>query len=378
LEKVVDIIESIAYEKNLKIDDVKEAIKEAIVKVAKETINKDFEYDIEIDEKSKKLKLLQKVKVVSDEDIFVNKDGYIGLSEAREVDSNVNVGDELSGVLHNLEELGRSAINMLYSEIDYRIQLLVERELFEKYKSKVNTIVNGIVVRIDEFQNTYIEINEIRATLPKKNRIKGESFKVGDTVRSILRFINIDNRNGIQIELSRTAPKFLEALLLKEVPEIQDGLIEIEGCARIPGDRAKISLISHDNNIDAVGSVVGIKGTRVTSVSSVLNGERIDCIEFSPIKNLFVARSLSPAIINNVKMVSDRKAIVKLPSDQKAKAIGRGGVNIRLASMLTQCEIELVEEKTMASQPMAGSKNNKSEYSQEKTKDTQVLESLFK
>ena len=216
--------------------------------------------------------------------------------------------------------------------------------------------------------------------MPRKNRIKGESFKVGDALKAVIKRVNIDKKHGLTIEVSRTSPKFLESLLTAEVPELKDGKITIEGSARIPGSRAKVALSTTESNIDPIGAVVGVKGVRINAVSQQLNGENIDCIEYTPIKEMFVSRALSPAEVKSVKIEpkggenGKDKAIVTISEDQKSKAIGKVGLNIRLASMLTQCDIELNvlqsgEQPTVAD----GVKTLEG-----KTTDTSSLEALFK
>jgi len=208
-----------------------------------------------------------------------------------------------------------------------------------------------------------------------KSRIKGESFKVGDTISAVVRRVNIDKMNGIQIELSRTSPKFLEELLKLEVPEIKDGMVIVEGSARIPGERAKIALISTHPQVDAVGATVGVRGVRINAVSNELCNENIDCIEYSTIPELFVARVMAPAIITSVEVVKSEKegeqdkAIITLPSDQKSKAIGKSGINVRLASMLTGYKIELVEKGESADVTASSE--------EEKRDDISSLEALF-
>jgi N utilization substance protein A len=231
----------------------------------------------------------------------------------------------------------------------------------------IGKAVFGTVVRVDNEDNTYIEIDEIRAVLPRKNRIKGEKFKVGNVVKSVIRKAMIDKSQGMYVELSRTSPKFLESLLELEVPEIKDGMIKIVGSARIPGERAKVSLLSMHPNIDAVGATVGTRGVRINAVSKELHDENIDCIEFSNIPEIFIARALSPAMISNVK-IQGTKAIVTLPGDQKSKAIGKSGINIRLTGMLTGFEIELVE---------SGGGASLGEDETQETRDPNALKNLF-
>ena len=343
MEKIVDIIESIAHEKGRDILEVRNTVTLALVKTAKKVYGNQYEYGAEIDSATKSLKLYQKVIVVSpdDERLLDGNENFIAIKEAKEVDPDIEIGDELTYELP-LDNLGRTAAATLQKELEYHIQRLLETNIFDKYQKLVGKTVFGSVVRIDNDENTYIEIDEIRAVLPRKNRIKGEKFKVGNVVKSVIRKVMIDKSQGIYVELSRTSPKFLESLLELEVPEIKDGLIKIVGSARIPGERAKISLMSLHPNIDAVGATVGTRGVRINAVSKELSDENIDCIEYSNIPEIFIARALSPAIISNVK-IQNGKAIVTLPSDQKSKAIGKSGINIRLTSMLSGFEIELVE-----------------------------------
>ncbi len=347
MENILDIIESIASEKGLKIENVKEAIRTSFVQTAKKMVNPTFTYDATIDLESKDVRLFQTITVVKDDSPLLESEeaaGYIALRKAKELDSSSEIDDQLQ-IEHDIESYGRSGFATLHREIEYHIQRLVEQEIFEKFKAKINTIVSGRVTHVDENQNSVIEVDEIRAVLPMKNRIKGEKFKVGDVVSAIVRRVNIDKVSGIHMELSRTAPKFLEELLALEVPEIKDGIVVIEKSARIPGERAKIALYTNRPQIDPIGATVGVKGVRINAVSNELCGENIDCIEYTPSPELFISRSMSPAIITSVQIVEDEenKAIVTLPSDQKSKAIGKSGINIRLASMLTGYAIELNE-----------------------------------
>ena len=345
MEKITQIIESIAHEKGLKLEDAQEAVSTALIKTAKRVFGEEYEYSVEPDEDTNELALFQKVLIVADDDERLLEEGveekYMKLSEAKEVDSELEVDDELTYKV-DLNDMGRTAASVLYRELEYHIQRVVEQNIFDKYQEKVGTIINTRVTRVDNDENTYGEFKEVRAVLPMKSRIKGEKFKVGDTLKSIIRRVYIDKKVGMQVELSRTSPKFLEELLALEVPEIKDELVIIHNAARIPGERAKIALSTVSPNIDPVGATVGTKGIRINAVSQELNGENIDCIEYSTIPEKFLSRALSPAIISAVR-IEGEKAIVTLPADQKSKAIGKSGINIRLASMLTGYEIELVE-----------------------------------
>ena len=358
MEKILDIAEAIAHEKGLKPESVLTSLKTAFVQTAKRVINRNFAFEAQIDEETKSIKVVQTITVVADDDERLEDEelapAYIPITEAREYDDQVELDDQLQ-IDHNLEDYGRTGASQLHREIEYHIQRLVEDEVFEKYQSKIGTLVSGRVTRVDGQNSTFIDVDEIRAVLPMKSRIKGEFFDVGDHIKAVVRRVNMDKENGIQIELSRTSPKFLEELLALEVPEITDGSVIIEKSARIPGERAKIAILSTHPQVDAVGATVGVKGVRINAVSEELIGENIDCIEYTTIPELFVSRTMSPAIISHVEIVKNEegeneKAIITLPADQKSKAIGKSGINIRLASMLTGMQIELVESDSVTNE----------------------------
>jgi len=373
MEKISQIIESIAHEKGLKLEDAQEAVTTALIKTAKRIFGEEYEYSVEPDE-SGELALFQKIQIVADDDERLQEEGneemYTTLSDAKEMDPDIEIGDELTYQV-SLTDMGRTAAAVLYRELEYHIQRVVEQNIFDKYQELVGTIINTRVTRVDAEENTYGEFKEVRAVLPMKSRIKGEKFRMGDTIKSVIRRVYIDKQIGMQVELSRTSPKFLDELLALEVPEIKDELVLIHNSARIPGERAKVALSSVSLNIDAVGATVGTKGVRINAVSQELNGENIDCIEYSTIPEKFLSRALSPAIISAVR-IEGEKAIVTLPADQKSKAIGKSGINIRLASMLTGYEIELVESGGSSSGSIT---NSEGQEVQESNPD--ALKALF-
>lgn len=340
MEKIIDIIESIANEKNLNIDEVKEKVKLAIVNTVTKIYGEKYNFFVDT---SKNVGIYQKIIVVSDNDEKLSEanEHYISISKAREQSDDVEIGDELTYEI-NLENLGRTAASLLHKELEYHIQKLLEEKIFQKYQGMVGSLVFGSVTRIDNDENTFLEIDEVKAVLPRKYRIKGEKFKVGDVVKAVIKKVIVDKSHGLRVEISRTSPKFLEALLTLEVPELKDGAVSIYGCARIPGERAKLVVMSNSPSIDAVGACVGIKGVRINAVSEELHGENIDCIEYSNQDAMLISRTLAPAMVNSV-VIDGKKAIVTLDSTQKSKAIGKSGINIRLCSMLTGYEIELQE-----------------------------------
>ena len=379
MEKILDIIEAIAHEKNISKESAVEAFKDAAVMTAKRLTTRESSFEVTIDNDTKTYTIHRVITVVKDDDERLEEeaDSYIALSEAQEeYDSELEVGDQLRSEMV-LEDYGRTAAANLFRELEYHIQRRIEQDLFEKYKSKVGSVIIGTVNRVDDEENTYVEIGELKGIMSQRNRIKGESFKVGDTLKALLRFVSIDPQFGMFLELTRTSPKFLEELMKKEVPEIQDGAVDIISSSRIPGERAKIALKTDQLNIDPIGAAVGQRGVRINAVSGELDDENIDCIEYSPIPEMYITRALSPAIVKSVKIenrdTSEQKAIVDITTDQKAKAIGKSGINIRLASMLTGYQIELNEVEGITDR----SASTTEAEAQEKTADTSALENLF-
>lgn len=387
MEKILDIIEAIAHEKNISKEHAIEAFKEALINTAKKLTSFTSTFEVNIDNDTKKYSVYKVITVVADDDeqlyVEVGKEGnkqevesdsFIALSDAKEFDDSLEVGDQLKEEFI-LEEHGRTASANLFRELEYHVQRRIEQDLFEKYKEQVGSVMLGTVNRVDADDNTHVEIGELKGILTQRNRIKGEKFKRGDSIRALLRYVSVDPDHGLFLELTRTSPKFLEALMANEVPEIDDGVVEIVAAARIPGERAKIALKTEQMNVDPIGAAVGVKGVRINAVSEELNGENIDCIEFSPIPEVFITRALSPAISQSIKVDADaKKAVVNITSDQKAKAIGKSGINIRLASMLTGYTIELNEIEGVTERQVDSSETAETT----KTTDTSALEDLFK
>lgn len=387
MEKILDIIDSIAQEKGLEPQIVQDLVKENLIKLAKEFYDEELNYTIEVDVKNRDLRLSHSIIVLDndDEKTKIDSKNYKTIEEVINIAPSAVIGDELRVDLTDevLKKMGRNAINRLFGNVEFHIQRAMENQLYSKFKAMVGSIVSGRVVNTDSSGNTFVEIQDIRAVLPLKNRIKGESFKPHDTINAVLKSVRFDKK-GFQVELSRTTPKMLEKLMEQEVPEIRNGEVLIQKCSRIPGDRAKIALTSLSPRIDAIGSAVGTRGVRINAVSKELNGENIDCIEYSEIPEIFIAKAISPAQIISVRVTKntdeEKHAIISLMSDNKSKAIGKNGVNIRLASMLTGFELELNEinkqnTETKQTESNLDSSENKNAESK---KGLDALESLFK
>jgi len=356
VDKVLDLLSLVANEKGLDFNEVKEAFKRSIIKSAKKILG---DIDVDVVLENGDLKIYQNFEVVNDDRALNNPNKYLYLDEAKEFDENIKIGDKLKAEL-DLSKLGRSGAIALNKEFEREITRLIENEIYRKLISKLNTIISAEVIKVDSDENTYVEIDGVRGVLPKRNRIKGEKFEVGDVLKALLKYVHFDNKKGITIELSRTSPKFLEKLIENAVPEVKDGIIKIHTSARIPGVRSKVAVSSLNPKIDPIGTIIGKNGVRISSISNELNGENIDLIEYSPKPEIFIARALSPAIVKSVKV--DEKngiAYVELDPEEKPKAIGKNGINITLASMLTKHKIELKDSTS-------------------KKEDISKLESLFK
>jgi N utilization substance protein A len=264
----------------------------------------------------------------------------IALSEAQKIEPDYEVGEEVSEEV-DFQKFGRRAILNLRQTLASKILELEHDSLYQKYKDKVNTVVSGEVYQMWKREVLLMDDEGNELHLPKQEQIPNDNYHKGETVRAIVKEVQNENNNP-RIILSRTSPVFLEKLLEAEVPEINDGLITIKRVARMPGERAKVAVESYDERIDPVGACVGVKGSRVHGIVRELGGENIDVINFSSNIQLFIQRALSPAQVSSIVVDSDNhKAEVYLQPDQVSLAIGKGGMNIKLASMLTEHTIDV-------------------------------------
>jgi N utilization substance protein A len=264
----------------------------------------------------------------------------IALSEAQKIEPDYEIGEEVSEEV-NFQKFGRRAILNLRQTLASKILELEHDSLYQKYKDRVNTVVSGEVYQIWKREVLLIDDEGNELHLPKGEQIPSDNYHKGETVRAIVKEVQNENNNP-RIILSRTSPIFLERLLEAEVPEINDGLITIKKVARMPGDRAKVAVESYDERIDPVGACVGVKGSRVHGIVRELCNENIDVINYSSNVQLFISRALSPAKITSITIDQEnRKAEVYLQPEEVSLAIGRGGLNIKLASMLTEYTIDV-------------------------------------
>jgi len=264
----------------------------------------------------------------------------IALSEAQRIEPDYEVGEEVSEEV-NFQKFGRRAILNLRQTLASKILELEHDSLYQKYKDRVGQVISGEVYQIWKREVLLIDDEGNELHLPKGEQIPSDNYRKGETIRAIVKEVQNENNNP-RIILSRTSPIFLERLLEAEVPEINDGLITIKKVARMPGDRAKVAVESYDERIDPVGACVGVKGSRVHGIVRELCNENIDVINYSSNIQLYITRALSPAKISSMTIDQENhKAEVYLEPEEVSLAIGRGGMNIKLASMLTEYTIDV-------------------------------------
>ena len=264
----------------------------------------------------------------------------ISLSEAQKIEPDYEVGEEVSEEV-NFQKFGRRAILNLRQTLASKILELEHDSLYQKYKDKVGQIVSAEVYQMWKREVLLMDDEGNELHLPKAEQIPNDNYRKGETIRAVVKEVQNENNNP-RIILSRTSPEFLRRLLEAEVPEINDGLIAIRRVARMPGERAKVAVESFDERIDPVGACVGVKGSRVHGIVRELCNENIDVINFSNNVQLFIQRALSPAKVSSITLDEvNHKAEVYLQPEEVSLAIGKGGMNIKLASMLTEHTIDV-------------------------------------
>ena len=272
-----------------------------------------------------------------------NPNQQISLTDARKIDSTYEVGEEVAEEI-KLADFGRRAVLSLRQNLASRIMDLEKANLFNKYTEKVGEIITGEVYQVWKKEILVLDDDDNELVLPKSEQIPSDFFRKGESVKAIVARVEMKN-NSPYIVLSRTAPEFLERLFEMEVPEIYDGLITIKKIVRIPGERAKVAVESYDDRVDPVGACVGMKGSRIYSIVKELRNENIDVVNWTSNSQLLIQRALNPAKISSINLNEETKtAAVYLKPNEVSLAIGKGGLNIRLASMLTGYDIDVYRE----------------------------------
>ena len=341
----VNLIESFAEFKETKNIDratLVSVLEECFRSVIIKTYGSDENYNVIVNPDKGDFEIYRNRTVVPDGEVK-DPNMQISLSEARAVADDYEVGEEVSQIV-KFADFGRRAILTLRQTLASRILELEHDTLYNRYKERVGEIVSAEVYQTWKKETLLLDDEGNELLLHRSEQIPNDFFRKGETARAVISRVEMTNGTP-KIILSRTGPAFMQRMLEAEVPEIQDGLITIHKVARVPGERAKISVESYDDRIDPVGACVGVKGSRVHGIVRELHGENIDVINWTGNSQLLITRALSPARVNSVVLNEDEhKAEVYLDPDQVSLAIGKGGLNIKLASMLTGYTIDVFRE----------------------------------
>ena len=341
----VSMIDTLAEFKDLKNIDKETMInvlEESFRNVIAKMFGTDENYDVIINPEKGDFEIWRNRTVVADGSIY-DPNLEVTLSEARKMDPDCEIGEEVTDEVY-FEKFGRRAILNLRQTLASKILELQKDNLFSRYKDLIGTIISAEVYQIWKKEILLLDDDGNDLLLLKSDQIPTDFFRKGETVRAIIKEVTNVNNNP-KITLSRTSNLFLKRLFELEVPEINDGLITIKAIARIPGDRAKIAVESYDDRIDPVGACVGMKGSRIRGIVHELRNENIDVINYTANTSLFIQRSLSPAKISSIRLnEEERSAEVFLRPEEVSLAIGKGGLNIKLASMLTDYRIDVFRD----------------------------------
>jgi N utilization substance protein A len=336
---MIETFQEFKETKNIDRTTLVSVLEESFRNVIAKIFGSDENFDVIVNPDKGDFEIYRNRIVVADGEV-ADENKEISLSEAQKIEPDYEIGEEVSEEV-DFKKFGRRAILNLRQTLASKILELEHDSLYQKYKDKVGTVVSGEVYQMWKRETLLIDDEGNELHLPKQEQIPNDSYHKGETVRAIVKEVQNENNNP-RIILSRTSPVFLERLLEAEVPEINDGLITIKRIARMPGERAKVAVESYDERIDPVGACVGVKGSRVHGIVRELGGENIDVINFSNNVQLFIQRALSPAKITEIRLnPEEHKAEVYLQPEEVSLAIGRSGMNIKLASMLTEYTIDV-------------------------------------
>jgi len=338
------IIDQISRDKGIDRQLLIEALEEAVMSAAKKRFGHRRELEAQYNDELGEIELFQFREVVEDVE---DEQTQISLKEARTLDPDVQLHDELGSKMDNVADLGRIAAQSAKQVIIQKMKDAESDVIYDMYKDRAGEIINGIVQRFER-GNIIVNLGRTDAILPQNQQMPRKTYRQGDRIRAYL----LDVRKGTkepQLVLSRTNNQFLAKLFSLEVPEISEGIVKIMGVAREPGSRAKIAVSSSESDVDPVGACVGMKGARVQNVVQELQGEKIDIVPWSPDPARYVSNALAPAQVSLVVVDEENKTLlVVVPDDQLSLAIGRQGQNVRLASMLLGWKIDVKSEQKYA------------------------------
>ena len=339
---LLDTFQEFKESKNIDRTTMISVLEESFRKVLVNMFGTDENYSVIVNPDRGDFEIQRRRTVVADNEVE-DSNFEISLSEAQLIDDTFEIGEEVSEIV-NFAEFGRRAILNLRQTLASKILELEKDSLYNKYSERIGQIVSAEVYQIWKKELLLVDDEGNELILPKSEQIPSDFYRKGDNVRAVVARVDNQNNNP-KIILSRTSPMFLERLFELEVPEISDGLITIKKIARIPGKRAKIAVETYDERIDPVGACVGVKGSRIHGIVRELRNENIDVIPFTSNIELFIKRALSPARIQDIKLDEEKRvADVNLKKEEVSLAIGKDGLNIKLASMITEYTINVYRE----------------------------------
>ena len=339
---MIDTFREFKDTKNIDRTTLVSVLEESFRNVLAKIFGSDENFDVIVNPDKGDFEIYRNRVVVADGEVE-DENKQIALGEALKIEPDYEIGEEVSEQV-NFAKFGRRAILNLRQTLASKILELEHDTLYNKYKDRVGQIVSGEVYQIWKREVLVVDDENNELILPKSEQIPADVYRKGETIRAVILRVDNENNNP-KIILSRTSPMFLERLLEAEVPEINDGLIAIRKIARMPGERAKIAVESFDDRIDPVGACVGVKGSRVHGIVRELRNENLDVVNYTTNINLFIQRALSPARVSSINIDEENhKAEVYLQPEEVSLAIGRGGLNIKLASMLTEYTIDVFRE----------------------------------
>ena len=339
---LIDTFREFKDTKNIDRTTLVSVLEESFRNVLAKLFGSDENFDVIVNPDKGDFEIYRNRIVVADGEV-ADENKQIALKDALAIEPDYEVGEEVSEPV-NFAKFGRRAILNLRQTLASKVLELEHDTLYNKYKDRIGQVVVGEVYQVWKREVLLIDDENNELILPKSEQIPADIYRKGETMRAVILRVDNENNNP-KIILSRTSPMFLERLLEMEVPEIADGLIAIRRIARLPGERAKIAVESFDDRIDPVGACVGVKGSRVHGIVRELCNENLDVVNYTSNINLFIQRALSPARISSINIDQENhKAEVYLQPEEVSLAIGRGGLNIKLASMLTEFTIDVFRE----------------------------------
>ncbi len=341
-KQIISSFAEIAREKNIDRDMLLSILEDVFRTMIRKKYESDESFQVILNADRGEIQILHVQEVVPADEL-TDPVAEIALEEALKIDPDAELYDELAQEIQ-IADFGRRAVTMAGQQLAQRIREIEKDNIYEDYSDRVGEIILGDVYQVRHNKDILVNHNGVELLLPKSEQIYKDRYRKGDTIRAVVTGVHMRNGNPTVI-ISRTSELFLERLFENEIPEVFDGIIELVRIARAPGDRSKVAVLSHDERVDPVGACVGMKGIRIHAIVRELQNENIDVINFTPDKIEFIKRALQPAEVLKVELNEEAKqANVLVPADEVSKAIGKGGVNIRLASKLAEVEIDVYRE----------------------------------